>query len=57
MTYLPGRVLVLGCGSVAQAVVPLIVRDLGIEPARVTVVDFVDHRHRIAWAKIGRAHV
>ena len=50
MSHLPERVLVLGCGSVAQAVVPLLVRDVGIEPARVLVVDFVDNRHRIGWA-------
>ncbi len=48
MTRHPQRVLVLGCGSVAQCVVPLLVRDLGIEPARLTVADFVDNRHRIA---------
>ena len=48
MTRAPQRVLVLGCGSVAQCTVPLLVRDLGIEPARVTVVDMVDRRDRIA---------
>ena len=31
MRRAPGRVLVLGCGSVAQCTVPLLVRDLGIE--------------------------
>ncbi len=50
MRHAPSRVLVLGCGSVAQCTVPLLVRDLGIEPARVTVVDFVDNRSRIADA-------
>jgi homospermidine synthase len=45
---MPQRVLVLGCGSVSQAVVPLLVRDLGIEPARITIVDFVDNRARVA---------
>ena len=44
----PGRVLVLGCGSVAQATVPLLVRDLGIDPTRITIVDFVDNRARVA---------
>jgi len=44
----PGRVLVLGCGSVAQAAVPLLVRDLGIVPSRITIVDFVDNRARVA---------
>ncbi|MFZ4811686.1 MAG: saccharopine dehydrogenase NADP-binding domain-containing protein, partial [Ilumatobacteraceae bacterium] len=48
MTRHPQRVLVLGCGSVAQAVVPLLVRDLGVEPTRLTVVDFADNRERIA---------
>ena len=48
MSRAPQRVLVLGCGSVAQCVVPLLVRDLGIEPARVTVVDMVDNRQRVA---------
>ena len=44
----PSRVLVLGCGSVAQATVPLLVRDLGIDPTRITIVDFVDNRARVA---------
>jgi homospermidine synthase len=44
----PARLLVLGCGSVSQAVVPLLVRDLGIPAANITVVDFVDNRPRIA---------
>ena len=48
MSSRPGRVLVLGCGSVAQCVVPLLVRDLGIEPSALTVVDFADNRARIA---------
>ncbi|MFM9084338.1 MAG: saccharopine dehydrogenase NADP-binding domain-containing protein, partial [Actinomycetota bacterium] len=38
----------MGCGGVAQCTVPLIVRDLPIDPASVTVVDFVDNRDRIA---------
>ncbi|MGA1363288.1 MAG: saccharopine dehydrogenase NADP-binding domain-containing protein, partial [Ilumatobacteraceae bacterium] len=40
--------LVLGCGSVAQCTVPLLISDVGLDPASVTVVDFVDNRHRIA---------
>ena len=50
MSRHPERVLVLGCGSVAQCVVPLLVRDLGIDPACLTVVDFTDNRSRIADA-------
>ncbi len=48
MSRRPQRVLVLGCGSVAQCVVPLLVRDLGIEPSRINIVDFVDNRVRVA---------
>jgi len=48
MTTLPARVLVLGCGSVAQCTVPLLIRDLPIRPDQVTVVDFVDNRARLA---------
>ena len=44
----PSRVLVLGCGGVAQCTLPLLVRDLAIPPASITVVDFVDNRDRIA---------
>ena len=50
MRRVPERVLVLGCGSVAQCVVPLLVRDLAIPPSSVTVVDFTDNRERITSA-------
>ena len=50
MRQLPARVLVLGCGSVAQCTVPLLIRDLPIDPSQVTVVDFLDNRSRIADA-------
>ena len=48
MSRTPSRVLVLGCGSVAQCAVPLLLRDLEIPPSRVTIVDFVDNRDRVA---------
>jgi len=44
----PERVLVLGCGSVAQCTLPLLIRDLDIEPTRITIVDMVDNRARVA---------
>ncbi len=50
MSSLPQRVLVLGCGSVAQSVVPLLIRDLGIAPSRIRIVDMVDNRERVADA-------
>ncbi|HEX2785351.1 MAG TPA: saccharopine dehydrogenase NADP-binding domain-containing protein, partial [Ilumatobacteraceae bacterium] len=44
----PTRVLVLGCGSVAQCTLPLLIRDLSIEPQRITIVDLLDNRARVA---------
>jgi homospermidine synthase len=44
----PEKVLILGCGSVAQCTLPLLIRDLAIEPQRITIVDMIDNRARIA---------
>ena len=44
----PERVLVLGCGSVAQCTLPLLIRDLSIDPHGITIVDMVDNRARVA---------
>ena len=44
----PPRVLVLGCGSVAQCTVPLLVSELGLDPSTITIVDMVDNRARVA---------
>ncbi len=44
----PTRVLVLGCGSVAQCTLPLLIRDLSIDPHRIVIVDKVDNRARVA---------
>ena len=48
MTARHERLLVLGCGSVAQCTLPILVNDLGFDPTRIRVVDFVDNRHRVA---------
>ena len=42
-----GRILVLGCGSVAQCTLPLLLRHV-CSPEQVTVMDFVDNSARIA---------
>jgi homospermidine synthase len=47
MSAYPGRILFLGCGSVSQCTVPLLLAHTGIEPHRVTVLDMVDNRGRI----------
>ena len=44
MTARPSRVLVLGCGSVAQCTIPLLLDDLGIEPSQVGL--------DAAWSKV-----
>ncbi|MGI9096584.1 MAG: saccharopine dehydrogenase NADP-binding domain-containing protein [Candidatus Limnocylindrus sp.] len=44
----PARIVVLGCGSIGQAVVPLLIRDLGITPSSIRVVELLDTRARIA---------
>ncbi|MGE0878227.1 MAG: saccharopine dehydrogenase C-terminal domain-containing protein [Acidimicrobiia bacterium] len=42
-----GRVLVLGCGSVSQCTLPLLLGELKIPGKQITVLDMVDNRERI----------
>jgi homospermidine synthase len=46
----PERILVIGCGSVSQCTVPLLLRERVIAPDRITVLDMVDNRPKIADA-------
>jgi homospermidine synthase len=46
----PARILMLGCGSVAQCTVPLLLQEKVIEPSRLTILDMVDNRARVADA-------
>ena len=46
----PRRTLVLGCGSVAQCTIPILIRDLGFDPRSIHIVDFRDNRARVADA-------
>jgi len=48
MEAFKGRIFVVGCGAVSQCALPLLIRGLNIDPARITVMDFVDNRSRIA---------
>jgi homospermidine synthase len=45
---LQGRILMLGCGSVAQCTLPLLLRHIDVSPDRVTVMDFEDLGARIS---------
>ncbi|MFL5333444.1 MAG: saccharopine dehydrogenase NADP-binding domain-containing protein [Geminicoccaceae bacterium] len=48
----PGNIVVVGCGSIGQAVLSLLVRDLGVVPARLRVVT-ADQRRRPAADVLG----
>ena len=45
---MPGRVLILGCGSVAQCLLPLLLEHFDFEPSSVTVLESRDNRDRVA---------
>jgi homospermidine synthase len=45
---LPGRILVIGCGSVSQCTLPVLLKELDVAPSSITVLDLVDNRDRIA---------
>jgi homospermidine synthase len=51
---MPGRLVMIGCGSIGQAVMPLLLRHLGIGPDRITIVT-ADGRGRAAAAHFGIA--
>jgi homospermidine synthase len=42
-----GQIVVLGCGSVAQCLLPLLFKHLDISASQVTVIDFIDQKKRI----------
>ena len=45
-----GKLLVIGCGSVSQCAIPLILKLIKMPPQKITVMDFVDNRSRIKGA-------
>ncbi len=53
-TQLPGQLVMLGCGSIGQAVLPLILRHLDVSPDRITIVT-ADARGRDEAAEYGIA--
>ena len=42
-----GKILVIGCGSVSQCVIPLIIKLIDIPPQNVTIMDYTDNRARV----------
>lgn len=45
-----GKVIILGCGGVAQCVLPMILKHLPIQPQHISIIDFADNRHRVSFA-------
>lgn len=42
-----GKLLIIGCGSVSQCAIPLVLKLIEMPADRITVMDFVDNRSRI----------
>jgi len=42
-----GRLLIIGCGSVSQCAIPLVLKLIKMPPKKITIMDFVDNRSRI----------
>ncbi|MBU4457558.1 MAG: saccharopine dehydrogenase NADP-binding domain-containing protein, partial [Candidatus Omnitrophica bacterium] len=42
-----GRVLIIGCGSVSQCAIPLVLKLIDMPANKVTIMDFVDNRSRV----------
>jgi homospermidine synthase len=42
-----GKILIIGCGSVSQCAIPLVLKLIDVPAANVTIMDFVDNRHRV----------
>jgi homospermidine synthase len=42
-----GKILIIGCGSVSQCAIPLVLRLIEMPPKKITIMDFVDNRPRI----------
>jgi homospermidine synthase len=47
-TVFTGKMLFLGCGSVGQCTLQLLLQHFNVKPENVTIVDMVDNRHRVA---------
>ena len=42
-----GKILVIGCGSVSQCAIPLVLKIIDAPPKNITIMDFTDNRHRV----------
>ncbi|MFC1496257.1 saccharopine dehydrogenase C-terminal domain-containing protein [Candidatus Margulisiibacteriota bacterium] len=42
-----GKILIIGCGSVSQCAIPIVLELIDINPKNVTIMDFVDNKERV----------
>ncbi len=42
-----GKVLIIGCGSVSQCAIPLVVDLIDMDPKNITIMDYVDNRESV----------
>ena len=42
-----GKILIIGCGSVSQCAIPLVLKLIDVPPSNVTIMDFVDNKHKV----------
>lgn len=45
-----GRLLIIGCGSVSQCAIPLVLKLIDMPSDKITIMDFVDNRSRVKEA-------
>jgi homospermidine synthase len=50
VTKFKGNLLIIGCGSVSQCAIPLVLKHIDMPANRVTIMDFVDNRKRVKKA-------
>jgi homospermidine synthase len=41
------KIVMIGCGAVAQCTLPIIIKELGIKPHQITVIDYADNKNRV----------
>jgi len=46
-TTIYNNILIIGCGAVAQCLLPILVKELNIKPNQITILDFVDNKYKI----------
>ncbi|WP_227320795.1 homospermidine synthase [Acidisoma silvae] len=51
-----GRLVMVGCGSIGQGVLPLILRHIGMEPSQITIVNSDERGSRVA-AEMGVTYI